>query len=711
MYKKILYFFTLFNIFYTTRCDFNVSSSPLTSISSTMSPSISSSTMNTATFLNRTYSPTESSYCAVRTYNSASDFSGYQGLNGWYYGYYNNGIFTQFTNYQATTYTSLAWNYNLNSYGYISSTVMQPNGATSCTTSSYGNIAPVLRWINPSASCYKDINIFLSLSPGTANVLPSLTVNGNSLYAPSSALSYTNYFNAYDISIIELSIGPKNGNCDSGQTTYSLIISPLGYSNTVLTSKSNTASNIPSITNIESRTITNTPKLTATPNLSRSNTPSATATSTVFYYGNWTDFGQYNYAQADIVSYYDMTIYQCQLNCWSNPLCGLIVVESPCTTISLNSPDIYTTFCNVCWLKLTSGWVISATSGSKSIMLYDRVYPPTTTSIVSRTSTASIEPTDSLLSSKSPSRSPLPSSSTMKSNTISSSSSQSKTSTVSIDPTYSLVNSRTNTATASASATVFYTGNWTDYGDVYFTGYVGVTGTTTIHQCMIACWQNSLCGGISINYGCSNIKLDSSQIFTLLCDNCRLIPKATEMDTYPGTFISHSEWKSFIIYDRIFPPTTSVISSRTSTVSVKPTTSVVTYSTLNFCSNSGKTIILPFVGSSTYIMTNPSGGQYVNNAVCSISIYGAGNSQLFRINISLLNTEVCCDFFTISNSIGTQLARYSGSIESEINSCFHPVRLITCCQYSSNLVYVLNTYDEYYFKINYQSFYHFNFDF
>lgn len=476
MYKKLLYFFTLFNSLYTTRSDFNVSSSLLASIS----PSASVSMMNTATFLNRTVSATASSTCTYRSYNAASDFSGSQGANGWYYGYYNSGLFTQFTHYQTTSYTSsFAWNYNVNSNGFITSNLIMPNGANTCNTASYGNIAPVLRWYNPIDSCYNDVTIYLSLSPGTSLVLPTLTVNGNSIYAPSSAAVYSNYFNAYNVRSIELSVGPLNSNCDSGQTTYSVIISPMGPSNTARTS----------ISSLVSSTITNTPRTSVTPNLSPSNTQSATATSTVFYLGNWTDFGQYNYAMADIVSYYDMTIYQCQLNCWLNSLCGLIVVESPCTTILLTDPAIYTTSCNVCWLKLTSGWIISASSGSKSIMLYDRVYPPTTTS---RT---------------------------------------------------------THSQTASAIAT----------------------------------------------------------------------------------------------------------------------SSVVTYSSLNFCSTSGKTITLQFVGSSFYIMTNAIGGQYVNSAGCSISIYGASNSQQFRVNISSLNTEGCCDFFTVSNSIGTQIARYSGFTGSGTN--------------------------------------------
>jgi hypothetical protein len=794
MYKNII--FILSSLFLLNNGDLLDESY---SVSSSGSSSISP--ISTYSLINRiessSVSPTTS--CRYQSYSSTTDFSGTQGSNGWYYGYYNSGTFTQFTNYQTTSYTSsFAWNYHVNSNGFITSNIIMPNGANTCNTASYGNIAPVLRWYNPINSCYNDVTIYLSLSPGTSLVLPTLTVNGNSIYAPTSASVYSNYFNAYNVRSIELSVEPLNNNCDMGQTTYSLIISPMGSSNTVITSKSNTASNIPSISFAASRTITSTPKLSNSILVSPSNTLSATATATVFYLGNWTDFGQYNYAMADIVSYYDMTIYQCQLRCWLNPLCGLIVVESPCTTISLDSPAIYTTACNVCWLKLTSGWVVSASAGSKSIMLYDRVYPPTTSSRITYTPTASSIPTSSVVTystlnfcaisgktitlpfigsstnimtnavgesygnsiscnvyingagssqgfqvnitnfnteqccdpfriynsvgtqvfsnsgilspfnlyisgtssiqfvfntdvsavgsginaivslvyssvSSSPSQtasisnSPNPSFSTIRSNSISSSSSQSKTSSASIDSTNSLRNSKTNTATASSSATVFYTGNWTDHGDVYFTGYIGITGSTTIHQCMITCWLDPLCGGISVNYACSDIDLDSPQIFSLLCANCRLIPKTSERDIYPGTFNQHPEWKSFIIYDKIFPPTTSVISSRTPTVSPIATSSIVTYSTLNFCSNSGKSITLPFVESSIYIMTNTINGQYINNLACSVNVYGAGSSQQFRINITSFNTEGCCDFFTVYNSNNNIIARYSGSVTSGTN--------------------------------------------
>jgi hypothetical protein len=126
---------------------------------------------------------------------------------------------------------------------------------------------------------------------------------------------------------------------------------------------------------------------------------SATATSTVFYTGNWTDLGQVDYAFSDISPnpLTSVTINQCQINCWQNPLCGVIVVTEPCNTIPLDSPLVYTSVCEQCWLKSTSGWVISADSVSRSLMLYDRVYPPTTTSFKTLTNTASARPTSSVI--------------------------------------------------------------------------------------------------------------------------------------------------------------------------------------------------------------------------------------------------------------------------------------------------------------------------
>jgi epidermal growth factor receptor substrate 15 len=720
----------------------------INTVSSLPSPSSS------ATYLNITYpsqSASATTSCSFRSYNANSDFST-QGKNGWYYGYYNNGVFTQFTHYQTTAYTSsLAWNYNAASYGYISATYIMPNGASSCGTPSYGNIAPVLRWINPG-SCYNDVTIYLSLSPGTTSVLPTLTVNGNSLYAPGSGAVYSNYFNAYDVYSIELSVGPLNGNCNAGQTTYSLIISPMGSSNTVKTTS----------------TPTNSPKLSSSIVSSPSNTLSATATATVFYLGNWTDFGQYNYAMADIVSYNSMTIYQCQLNCWLNPLCGLIVVETPCTTISLTDPAIYTTACNVCWLKLTSGWIVSANPGSKSIMLYDRVYPPTTSSRTTYSPTASSLATSSVVTystlnfcstsgktitlpfigsstnvmtnavgsnygnswscnvyingagvaqgflvnftnfaTEGPGADPLriynsagtllhtyggnlpdfilyiSGTSTIQLtfttdgtvvgsgvnaivslvySSISGSPSQTATLSESPDPSSSPLPSRSNSGSASATSTVFYSGNWTDYDNVYWNNPINNYLSYTINQCMITCWLNPLCGGISVNNACANIDLNSSNIYSTICSNCYIAPKATSMTSYPGAYLSNTAWKSFIIYDKIFPPTISVASSRTPTVSAIPTSSVVTYSTINYCTNWGTSVTLPFIGSSIYTMTNIIGGQYVNNLGCSVNIYGAGSAQQFKVNISSLNTEGCCDFFTVYNSNNNIIARYSGSV-------------------------------------------------
>jgi hypothetical protein len=219
-----------------------------------------------------------------------------------------------------------------------------PNGASGCSTPTYGNIAPVLRWYNPINSCYQDITIIFSVNHGSPNggVVVGLTVNGNSIYSNSNGgtLIYNNAFNAYSVSSIELSIGPLNNNCDYGQTSYSLNIAKMGPSNTA---RASITSN-----------------------------PSATATATVFYTGVWSDLGQFNYAQGDIANIGPMTINQCKINCWLNPNCGVIVVTNPCYNIALDSPLVYTSVCSDCWLKLTSGWSIGSDGMSRSIKLTNR---------------------------------------------------------------------------------------------------------------------------------------------------------------------------------------------------------------------------------------------------------------------------------------------------------------------------------------------------
>jgi hypothetical protein len=126
--------------------------------------------------------------------------------------------------------------------------------------------------------------------------------------------------------------------------------------------------------------------------VSSSVTASATSSSTVFYKGNWTDLGQLNYAMSDIApgNLGGLTISQCQMRCWLNSECAVIVVSSPCNTIALDSPQVNTVACGSCWLKLNYGWTISADAVSRSMFMYERMYPPTTTAAVSwRTSSLS----------------------------------------------------------------------------------------------------------------------------------------------------------------------------------------------------------------------------------------------------------------------------------------------------------------------------------
>lgn len=420
-----------------------VSASIRPTFAETTSPRVSSSILPSPSS-SRSSLPTTT--CLYHNYNAANDFSSVQGSNGWYYGYYNGGVFTQFTSYGISPTGSVgsvnSWNYNTNSNGIISANMLMQNGAVSCNTPTYGNIAPVLRWYNPSGSCYQDVTISFALSgnANSAGSIISLTVNGASVYSYSGVPNVNTAFNAYGVRSVELSIGPLSSNCDWGQTTYTLAINPMGASSTVLASKSNSASSVRSPSYVSSRSVSASPMVSrsstvdeslsgsarastsgarsssvsssglstksssGSASLSRSvstspnSTYSSSATSTVFFLGNWTDLGRIDYAQADILvnPLTSLTIYQCQLNCWLNPLCGVIAVESPCNTVSLNDPQVNTLICPRCWLKYTSGWNIASSTTIKSLMFYDRVYPPTTSSLVTRSQTASAVGTPSL---------------------------------------------------------------------------------------------------------------------------------------------------------------------------------------------------------------------------------------------------------------------------------------------------------------------------
>lgn len=382
-------------------------------------------------------SATATATCPYRQYNSAADFSSTQGVNGWYYGYYNGGTFTQFSNYGVSSTGSVgsvnSWNYAAASNGIISSSMMMPNGAGSCNTASFGNIAPVLRWYNPVGLCYSDVTVTLYInrpSPSGTGITVSLTMNGVTVYSGSIAATttFTNYYNGYGVNSVELAVSGNNNNCDYDQLTYGLTIAPMGASGTVARSASGRASLSNTVTTSVIRTISSSarssrsvsisgsgsgsPSLSNSPRPTNSRTITSTATSTNFYYGNWTDMGQYNYPNGDVglSPYSGWTINQCKINCWLNPLCGLIVVTTPCAIIDTESSEADSVVCGQCWLKGLTGWTGPAiNTESHGHILYDRVYPPTQTSIVSKSSSISPLPSVSGRPSLSISASPRPS--------------------------------------------------------------------------------------------------------------------------------------------------------------------------------------------------------------------------------------------------------------------------------------------------------------
>jgi hypothetical protein len=721
-------------------------------------------------------SATATATCPYRVYNAASDFSGTQGRNGWYYGYYSGSTFTQFTAYQTTPFTSsLAWNYNANSYGYITPNIIMPNGASTCGTPAYGNIIPVLRWHNPIGSCLKDVTISLTLSPGTTSVLPSFIVNGNTLYSPTSASAYTNTFNVYDVSSIELSVGPLNGNCNSAQTTFSLNIAPIGPSATTAASRSLSPSALMSASSFRTNSISassrTTPSTsssgtnTGSVSVSRSPSRSATGTATVFYTGNWTDYGP-AYWNVPLSNTGSETISECMIRCSQTPSCGGISVNTPCQNIALNSPAIYTTTCANCFIMpmegVGSGTFVSNT-GWQSFIYYDKMFPPTETSRASVTSSASAVATSKVVTNstldicvnwgRSVTLPFIDSSVTIMTNApgtnyvnglgcsvyiygagtaqmfdvfINGFSSEngrdyfriynsvgqqiyansgnlgggwhlyfqgpfiqisftsdasnvasgisavvsliygSDTASPSVSGSVS-VSSRGSgsirstgsiTASATASATEFYTGNWTDLGRYnYANANIDNLGAMTINRCKINCWQNPLCGLIVVTSPCNTIDLDSSLVHTTVCGECWL--KLTSGWVISTDAVS----RSIMLYDRVYPPTTTSRGSLTSSVSSLPSPSLALSSSYDMCSASGTSITLPIVGSSVILRTNPIGGQYGNNLACNFFIHG-GTGKRFLLTYQAFRTEVCCDALIIFNSLGTQVNRDAGVIDA-----------------------------------------------
>ena len=375
---------------------------PTGSASYSVTPRVSSSS-NVVSVTN-SYSSLPTHTCAYRAYDSQNDFSSVQGGNGWYYGYYSGANFVPFTSYAISNTGSAgsvnSWNYNIASNGLISSSIIMPNGAINCNTPTYGNIAPVLRWYNPLGSCYQDATINLIInrgSTGLGNTI-GLTANGVSIYSNTGGggLAINSEFNVYSLRSLELTIAPFNSNCDYGQTTYRLSISPIGSSRTVLQTKSSSNSPAPSVSGLKSKSASPSVSASVSAGFSKTFSSSATGTSTVFFKGVWTNIIGYNYAFADISNIGPKTLEQCKLQCWLNPLCGVIVVSSPCNTIDLNSTEPNTIVCGECWLKLITGWTISADNTSSSFMLEARVYPPTITPIRTNSVTGSASSSRSL---------------------------------------------------------------------------------------------------------------------------------------------------------------------------------------------------------------------------------------------------------------------------------------------------------------------------
>ena len=366
-----------------------------------------------------------------------------------------------------------SWNYASSSNGIISSSMMMPNGGASCNTASFGNIVPVLRWYNPVGSCYSDVTVTLYINRPSSfgsGITVSLTMNGVTVYSGSlvATTTFTNYYNGYGVNSVELAVSGNNNDCDYAQLTYGLTIVPMGESGTVARSASARFSVSNTVTSSVTRTLSSSarasrsvsisgsgsgspsysssPKpsfsqtvtktadrslsssarfsrsvsvsgsgsgsrsVTNSPRSTNSRTISATATSTVFYTGNWTDMAHIYYQGGDLAQLNDLTLNRCKIACLLNSLCAIISVQTPCDDIVEDSPEADTLTCGICFLKTASGWTSTSNYAHiRTFIYYDEVYPPTRSSIATKTSSASTLPSVSGRTSLSISASPLPS--------------------------------------------------------------------------------------------------------------------------------------------------------------------------------------------------------------------------------------------------------------------------------------------------------------
>lgn len=126
--------------------------------------------------------------------------------------------------------------------------------------------------------------------------------------------------------------------------------------------------------------------------------------------------------------------------------------------------------------------------------------------------------------------------------------------------------------------------------------------------------------------------------------------------------------------------------SRTSTASSIITPTLILGRTVNMCTTTSVT--LPRIGAYAYIITNPIGGQYLNDQSCSIVLNAPLDSYLEIQSVSFV-TEGGYDIFTVYGSSGNNMYRNSGSPPAFTLSTSPPIHL-TFTTDGSNVVSGVN---------------------
>ena len=164
--------------------------------------------------------------------DSQADFSGTQGLNNWYYGYYD-GPFDSSDFTLMPYFTSGAWIVNNETFWTrLFQAGGHPNGITTSGGRTRVEHWAVRRWISPKSGTFRLSGVIADrVADGFgAGAIVRIFLDGIEIYSHNVAVNATSPFNysfsvtANQGSIIDFAIAPRNSNDNSTGTNFTAVI-------------------------------------------------------------------------------------------------------------------------------------------------------------------------------------------------------------------------------------------------------------------------------------------------------------------------------------------------------------------------------------------------------------------------------------------------------------------------------------------------------